>query len=83
MSSFFLVFLLSLVVYGVLAFVGLVAGIGPVGPSRRGRGARLVCLVISVLFGIWCTSYGGAAFAGTASAAALVFIVVMLRSRFY
>lgn len=82
MSSFVLVFLLSLVVYAVLAFVGLVAGMGMVGPTRRGRGARIACLVISVLFGIWCTSFGGLAFAGTASAAALVFTVVMLRSRF-
>ena len=73
MSSFFLVFLLSLVVYAVLSFVGLVAGIGMVGPTRRG---------ISVLFGIWCTSFGVQAFAGTATAAALVFTVVMLRSRF-
>ena len=82
MSSFFLVFLLSLVVYAVLSFAGLVAGIGPIGPSRRGRGARITCLVISVLFGIWCTSFGVQAFAGTATAAALVFTVVMLRSRF-
>ncbi len=82
MSSFFLVFLLSLVVYAVLSFVGLVAGIGMVGPTRRGRGARIACLVVAVLFGIWCASFGGPAFAGTASAAALVFTVVMLRSRF-
>ena len=82
MSSFFLFFLLSLVVYAVLSFVGLVAGIGMVGPTRRGRGVRITCLVISVLFGIWCTSFGVQAFAGTATAAALVFTVVMLRSRF-
>lgn len=81
MSSFVLVFLLSLVVYAVLAFVGLVAGMGMVGSTRRGSGARITCLVIAVLFGIWCASFGGQAFAGTATAAALVFIVVMLRSR--
>ncbi len=79
MITFGLYLVLSLVVYGILAFVGLLAGIGMVGASSRGKGTRLICAVMAVAFGIFCATSGAAALGGTAAAAFIVFFAVMLR----
>ncbi|MBZ0188258.1 MAG: hypothetical protein K8F91_18555 [Candidatus Obscuribacterales bacterium] len=78
--TYFISTFLSVIVLGVLTFIGLTAGLGS---PDGGRNVRIACAVGGVAWSIICVSVGGAsALVGVIIAAILVFVGFFLRNRF-
>ncbi|MFA7341465.1 MAG: hypothetical protein WC028_32075 [Candidatus Obscuribacterales bacterium] len=82
MSVFFISFFLSLVILGVLTFIGLTAGIGIFSGSKRGSGAQFICSIVATAWAIFCIYYAGiAALAGVIAAGIAIAVLIILKKR--
>ncbi|MFA7339642.1 MAG: hypothetical protein WC028_22870 [Candidatus Obscuribacterales bacterium] len=82
MSIFAASFFASLVILGVLTFIGLTAGIGIFSGSKRGSRVQFVCAILATAWAIVCIRYAGmAALAGVIAASIAIAAMFFLKKR--
>ena len=82
MPIFLASFFISLVILGVLTFIGLTAGIGIFSGSKRGGGVQFCCWIAAITYAIFCSIYAGtAALAGVVAAGIAIAVVLFLKER--